>query len=850
MGYALGIDLGTTYSAAAVCRDGGPVEVCTLGTTSQSIPTVVVLREDGEILTGEAAERRAPSEPTRTAREFKRRLGDPVPLIIGSTPYGAEALMGFVLRDIVAQVTQREGSAPDTIVLTHPANYSDYKLGLLHEAARLAGLDLGRVQFLSEPQAAAVSYAGQRRVEPGVIVAVYDFGGGTFDAAVVRADEGLAFTLLGSPEGMERLGGIDVDQAVLAHVDQAVDGMVTTTGTADPAGRTAVVRLREEVRRAKEALSEDTDATISVALPGLQTEVRLTREELEAMIRPRVVETVEALRRAVASAGVPMEDVSRVLLVGGSSRIPLVGLLVRELTGRPVAVDAHPKLAIASGAAVVGAAAAPAAEEVTATEVLPTATPENKGRRRAAAGAVAGAAAGAAVLAGGESSAAASTPAAVAGVGPVGIPTTAGPVGTPSAAAVSASAPNVGSTAAKAARHVPVKAIAAAAVAAVVAVGAGAVLSSQGTKKNPTPVAAGSSHSATPAVTPGATSSSTLSSSAPSVDSTAGRGLTNIATILAGLPSDNSGKGVPGAATSVSLGTPSFTAVGPDGAVYVVDDQGGRLLRIKNGQATVAYQSDASHHVVGGVAVSPIGKVVLLTLNGLVEVTGDGQSTPIATLAELGDGVGPGGQTPLAFDGAGNLYLGISNRYKVLRRAVDGTMTVVAGNGAFAGGTATGDGSAATGAPLTAMEAILVDPKGNLLIGQNGGVLRQVAPDGTLSTLSGRGKTPLADSQSRFAPDGTKLADLGFRDISALAFDAKGRLYIGDTQSNAIVRINSDDTMTLLAADQSGTANPSATARPANQTRFVSVDGLAFDRTGALLVSESGLVIQIADAAA
>ena len=96
MAYSLGIDVGTTYSAAAMSRDANPVEVCTLGTTSQSIPSVVVLREDGEILTGEAAERRAPGEPTRTAREFKRRLGDPVPIIIGSTPYGAEALMAFV----------------------------------------------------------------------------------------------------------------------------------------------------------------------------------------------------------------------------------------------------------------------------------------------------------------------------------------------------------------------------------------------------------------------------------------------------------------------------------------------------------------------------------------------------------------------------------------------------------------------------------------------------------------------------------------------------------------------------------------------------------------------------------
>ncbi len=374
MGYVVGIDLGTTYSAAAVARDGR-VEPFTLGVTAPVIPSIVLLREDGEILTGEAAERRAMSEPTRTGREFKRRLGDPVPIILGGTPYGAEALMAHLLRAIVAQVAEREGEAPDLIVLTHPANYSDYKKGLLEETARQAGLDLGKVRYITEPQAAAISYARQQRVEPGEIVAVYDFGGGTFDAAVVRKTE-TGFELVGNPEGMERLGGVDMDQAVLAHVDQSVDGMLTQLDHDDAGVRSGLARLRDEARSAKEALSTDTDTTVHVAAPGLQTEVRLTREELESMIRPRVRETITALERAVASAGITIHDVSRVLLVGGSSRIPLVSQLVREQTGRPTALDSHPKLAVATGAAVafapedptgtVTAAQAPPGEAATA----------------------------------------------------------------------------------------------------------------------------------------------------------------------------------------------------------------------------------------------------------------------------------------------------------------------------------------------------------------------------------------------------------------------------------------------------------------------------------------------------
>ena len=127
-GYSLGVDLGTTYSAVAVVR-GSVVEVCVLGTTSAQIPLVVVHREGFEILTGEAAERRAPSEPTRAAREFKRRLGDPVPIIVGGSPYGAEALMAQLLEAIVRQVTERQGAPPTTVVLTHPANYTEYKRG-------------------------------------------------------------------------------------------------------------------------------------------------------------------------------------------------------------------------------------------------------------------------------------------------------------------------------------------------------------------------------------------------------------------------------------------------------------------------------------------------------------------------------------------------------------------------------------------------------------------------------------------------------------------------------------------------------------------------------------------------
>jgi molecular chaperone DnaK len=352
VGYQLGVDLGTTYTAAAVIRDGR-AEVATLGTRSLEIPSVVLLRDDGELLFGEAAERRSQTEPHRFAREFKRRMGDPTPILLGGSPFSAHALTAHLLRGVVKVVADREGGPPDHTVVTCPANWGDYKRDLLDQAVRQA--DIGRVGIATEPEAAAVHYASTTRVAPGEVVAVYDLGGGTFDAAVLR-NTGAGFELLGDPRGIEQLGGVYFDEAVFAWVvDHMADAMATLDPD-DPGAMAAVDRLRRDCVEAKESLSWDTDTTIPVALPNRRTEVRLTRGEFEDMIRPTLVDTVEALHRSLASAGLRPDDLTSVLLVGGSSRIPLVGqMLVNELR-RPVAIDVHPKHAVALGAARLAAA--------------------------------------------------------------------------------------------------------------------------------------------------------------------------------------------------------------------------------------------------------------------------------------------------------------------------------------------------------------------------------------------------------------------------------------------------------------------------------------------------------------
>jgi actin-like ATPase involved in cell morphogenesis len=360
VGYQLGIDIGTTYTAAAVCRSSDhrwvEPETVTLGTRSATIPSVLFIAPDGSVVVGEAAERRALTDPGRVVREFKRRIGDPTPIVVGGQAWAPEDLSARLVRWVVDRVAEREGGAAACIALTHPASWGSHKKELLVNALAAQGLT---VSFLAEPQAAALHYATEERVAPGSTIAVYDLGGGTFDAAVVRkADRsdaafgGVGFGLLGRPEGLDRLGGVDFDEVVFDHVRDGLPAAFADLDDTDPRVLSAVARVRRECTEAKEALSADTDVSIPVLLPAASGSVRLHRSEFEGLIREQVEETVEALRKAVKSAGCAPEALTAVLLVGGSSRIPLVAQLVSDGLGRPVAVDTDPKNAIAKGAAL------------------------------------------------------------------------------------------------------------------------------------------------------------------------------------------------------------------------------------------------------------------------------------------------------------------------------------------------------------------------------------------------------------------------------------------------------------------------------------------------------------------
>jgi molecular chaperone DnaK len=343
--YRLAVDLGTTFTAAAVAENGVPT-LLALGNRAMQIPSVHYIEPDGTVLVGEAAERRGASDPSRLVRESKRRIGDPIALVVGGRPFPAEQLAAELLHWVVGRATQRMGSRPDEVVLTHPANWGPYKRGLME--AILASAELPSPSLMAEPTAAAAQYASRASMAVGDRIAVYDLGGGTFDACVImRSDEG--FEVLGDAEGIERLGGIDFDGLIFEHVLASLDGL----SELDPDSEDVVLgltRLRRDCVDAKEALSEDVEATIPVTVPGVRGPVRITRSEVESLVRVRLSDTHEALRKSMRSAGVRAEELSSLVLVGGSSRMPIVGQLLTQEFGLTTSLDTHPKHDVALGA--------------------------------------------------------------------------------------------------------------------------------------------------------------------------------------------------------------------------------------------------------------------------------------------------------------------------------------------------------------------------------------------------------------------------------------------------------------------------------------------------------------------
>ncbi len=381
MGYRLGVDLGTSYTAATIARDGG-AGGSSLGADSAVVPSVVYIGTDGARLYGHAVADVATAEADRVLRGFVRRIGDETPMIpaVGAAS-AAHRVAAELVAWVVDQASVQEGRAPDAVAVTHPATWGPHKRELF--AAALAEAGVANATLVAEPVAAAALGAQDAAYEPGTKLAIYDLGGRTFDAAVVQLDAaGQTWSVLGRPAELADFGGADFDDLVLAHV---VSGLTPDQQAAfaaldaeDAATGAALSALRASCVAAKEKLSTETAVTVKVALPGIAGSVRLTRSELEGLIAGPLETTVDVLDSVLENAGVAAADLAAVLTIGGSARIPFVTQLVSRQFQRPVvrAGGATPATAIAAGAVLAlgeTPAAAPAPVLAAAKQVVKTA---------------------------------------------------------------------------------------------------------------------------------------------------------------------------------------------------------------------------------------------------------------------------------------------------------------------------------------------------------------------------------------------------------------------------------------------------------------------------------------------
>lgn len=382
----LGIDLGTTYSLVAYVKEGRPVLVRD-DQGDARIPSAIAFLPDGTVQVGATARARSVADPEHTAYSVKRLIGrtladvekdlrfvpyqiierqtaDGRPVLhvhIEGVDHTPEELSSMILAEAIRRVDAELGRPVRKAVITVPAYFDETQRQATRDAGRIAGLDV--VRIVNEPTAAALAYGLQTRTEGHI--AVYDFGGGTFDCSILKVQAGV-FKVL-STHGDTRLGGDDVDRLLMEWV--AADWGV------DLASMDLRLKqsLRDAVERAKIELSERdrVEVTVANSPAGASYRQELTRAAFDAMIEPLVQQTIASCRSALRDAGLPASKIDEVVMVGGSSRIPLVRQRVEELFGRPPHIEINPDEVVAAGAAVQGSILAGQLREVLLLDITP-----------------------------------------------------------------------------------------------------------------------------------------------------------------------------------------------------------------------------------------------------------------------------------------------------------------------------------------------------------------------------------------------------------------------------------------------------------------------------------------------
>jgi actin-like ATPase involved in cell morphogenesis len=362
-GWVLAVDFGTTNTAAAVRSPSGNVEVVRLSPQGHQMPSCV-FDDDGRLVVGDVAANEASTAPQRFERSPKSRLGEPS-ILLGEREWPTAELVAAVLRHVLDRTMRVTGGRmPELAVLTHPDGWADQRCGRLREAAALAGLPA--VKMLPEPVAAAAWYLRRSELGPDAPIAVFDFGGGTCDVAVLRPDVAAPGSfVIEASSGEDELGGDHIDERLMAWVfDQLrLNGHAAIVDSLEDPDPEWELALRDQVRGSKHALSEYRSARIRVRSANESTTVLITAEEFDRLITADVDRAIALTERVLNDARPRTGNITALFCTGGSTHIPYVHRRLTDLLGGPPATLDDPKLVVAQGAALTAPAAGGTAED-------------------------------------------------------------------------------------------------------------------------------------------------------------------------------------------------------------------------------------------------------------------------------------------------------------------------------------------------------------------------------------------------------------------------------------------------------------------------------------------------------
>ena len=350
MSKIIGIDLGTTNSCVSV-MEGGEATVIPNAEGHRTTPSVVAFSKTGERMVGQVAKRQAVTNPDRTISSIKREMGSDYKVEIDGKKYTPQEISAMILQKLKADAEAYLGEPVTEAVITVPADFTDAQRQATKDAGKIAGLNVKRI--INEPTAAALAYGLDKEADQKIMV--YDLGGGTFDVSVLEIGDGVIEVL--ATAGNNRLGGDDFDQCITNYL---VEEFKKSDGIDLSGDRVAMQRLKEAAEKAKIELSGVTSTNINLpyitadATGPKHLDVTLTRAKFNELTAHLVEKTAGPVRQAMSDAGITASDLTKVLLVGGSSRVPAVQEMVKKLTGKEGFKGINPDECVADGAAIQG----------------------------------------------------------------------------------------------------------------------------------------------------------------------------------------------------------------------------------------------------------------------------------------------------------------------------------------------------------------------------------------------------------------------------------------------------------------------------------------------------------------